>query len=234
MDTYLLSDHWCFHIYSYHAILEINGQPCSIFPGCASIIPPGTQMRYRYRGPSEHVYFHFRPAHGSPNADVAMIVDLGDHYSEMDRRARQSVIGSGIRSEFPTATLWSLLWEVVDLDRTHGRNRDLYGHPTVTAAINHIEQRLSKSLRVGQLCDEVGVSYGYLSRLFSRYLGVSVLEYVRSRRADRAEHLIRSTTLPIKTIAAYVGVPDLRQFNRLMHQTKGASPRAIRARWDVS
>jgi methylphosphotriester-DNA--protein-cysteine methyltransferase len=55
-----------------------------------------------------------------------------------------------------------------------------------------------------------------------------VSEYIRRRRADRAEHLLRSTTLPIKVIARSVGVPNLQRFNRLMNETKGAGPRIIR------
>ena len=59
---------------------------------------------------------------------------------------------------------------------------------------------------------------------------MSVLGYVRSRRSQHAEDLLMSTTLPIKAIARAVGVPDLQQFNRLMRDSKGLCPRAIRER----
>jgi hypothetical protein len=88
VDDYLLPDHWCFHIYSYHAILVLDGDPIPIFPGCCSIIPPGMRRVYRYTGPSEHVYFHFRTSGDGVTADISTTLDLGDQYAAMDRRAR--------------------------------------------------------------------------------------------------------------------------------------------------
>lgn len=61
------------------------------------------------------------------------------------------------------------------------------------------------------------------------HTGQTVIGYVRARRAQRARHLLRRSTLPIKTIAAQVGVPNLGQFNHLMRAQCGQSPRAIRA-----
>lgn len=228
-DDYLLPDHWCFHIYSYPAVLELNGAALEIRPGSCSIVPAGTRMVYHYKGVSEHVYFHFRPAPMGPSVELPLVFDLGEHYALMDSRARKAIGRSMLDSAYPTSTLWSLLCEIADLQSPTTLDKDLNFHPTVAMAIRHIEQRLAKPLTVAQLCKEVGVSYGYLGRLFQEYLGVSVLDYVRSRRAEQAEHLIRSTTLPIKAIARYVGVSDLRQFNRLMHRMKGLSPRDLRS-----
>lgn len=228
VDDYRLPDHWCFHIYSYRAVLELDGEPHPIHPGCASIISPCTRMVYRYEGASEHVYFHFQADDVEPKVEFEQVFDLGDHYAEMDRRARQAIERKTIDSALATATLWSLLCEIAVLQRPGQGNQNLVGHPKIAVAVRHIEQNLSRHLTVAQLCREVGVSDGYLSRLFSEHLGQSVLSYIRSRRAEQAEHLLRATTLPIKTIARYVGVPDLQQFNRLIHQLKGASPREIR------
>ncbi len=226
VDDFLLPEHWCFHIYSYHAILELDGVPYSISPGYASVIPPNTRMVYRYKGPSEHVYFHFRDPGGELLTEFATIFDLGEHYNSMDDRARKAVGRTLLDAAYPVATLWSLLCEASDHQAHLGESP--HGNAIVAAAIRHIEQRLAEPLSVAQLCVEVGVSYGYVTRLFKHHLGLSVMEYVRTRRANQAEHLIRSTTLPIKTIARNVGVPDLGQFNRLMRQMKGLSPRSIR------
>ena len=77
-DYLLLRDHWCFHTYSYQAILKLDGVAFPIAPGFASIIAPRTRMTYRDRGPSEHVYFHFRSPDSEPNAEFACIFDFGE------------------------------------------------------------------------------------------------------------------------------------------------------------
>lgn len=227
-DDYLLPEHWCFHIYSYNATLELDGISHAIHPQYASLVPAGVRMVYRYSGPSEHVYFHFKPGSMGKAIEIPMVIPLGMHYESMDARARHAAGLAGQYPAYATATLWSLLWELAD-PGFHGVDRQLTDtHPLVNAAVRHIEQRLSGPISVEQLCVEVGVSYGYLTRLFKVWLGVPVSEYVSRRRAEQAEHLLTSTTLPIKVIARTIGVPDLQQFNRLMHRVKGASPRNIR------
>jgi transcriptional regulator GlxA family with amidase domain len=91
-----------------------------------------------------------------------------------------------------------------------------------------IECALAEPISVEELARSLDVSYGYISRLFRAETGDSVVAYIRRRRADRAEHLLRHSTMSIASIAASVGIPDLQQFNRLIHQTLGSSPRDVR------
>ena len=44
----------------------------------------------------------------------------------------------------------------------------------------------------------------------------------------RAHHLLTASTLPIASIAATVGIPDLQAFNKACRRTLGAPPRAVR------
>jgi AraC-like DNA-binding protein len=229
VDSYLLREHWCFHIYSYQAVLSLNGQPRKINPGDCSLVPPGVEMNYRYAGPSEHVYFHFLPSSTIGGQELPLVFSLGTHYQSFDSRAREAVVRARSDPGYSTAVLWNLLWEYADLASGRGVMRKSNLHPLVSLATKHIEQQLDSPMSVKTLCQEVGVSYGYLTRLFSRDLGMSVSEYVRHRRAEQAAHLLTSTSMPIKTIARSVGVPGLTQFNRLMHVAFGRGPRAIRS-----
>lgn len=55
---------WRLHLYRYAAELTVDGVPHAIRPGRVSLVPPGAVVRYRwhYRGRSEHLYAHLRPA----------------------------------------------------------------------------------------------------------------------------------------------------------------------------
>jgi len=228
-DTYLLREHWCFHIYSYQAVLSLDGQPHPINAGDGSLVPPGVEMTYRYAGPSEHVYFHFQPGSDGQNQVLPMVLTLGNQYQSFDSRARAAVIRARSDPGHSTAVLWNLLWEYADLASGRGPIPQSRLHPLVSLATKHIEQRFAHPFTVKTLCQEVGVSYGYLTRLFSRDLGMPVSEYIKLRRAEQASHLLTSTSMPIKAIARSVGVPSLTQFNRLMHAVYGRGPRAIRS-----
>jgi len=229
VDRYQLPDHWCFHIYSYQAILSLNGHPQVINPGDASLIPPGVEMTYRYSGPSEHVYFHFQQFAEGVEQKLPMVLSLGTQYQSFDSRARVAVMRARADPGYSSAVLWNLLWEYADLASGRGVMRPNSLHPVVSMATNFIEQNLGLSMTVKRLCQEVGVSYGYLTRLFTRDLGMPVSEYIKHRRAEQAAHLLTSTSMPIKAIARSVGVPSLSQFNRLMHSVYGRGPRTIRS-----
>ncbi|MES1227269.1 MAG: AraC family transcriptional regulator [Armatimonadota bacterium] len=228
VDDYLLPDHWCFHVYSYEATLELDGFPHRVRPGTASLIPPGTRMVYRYQGPSEHVYFHFQVRSEGEAVQTTLVKDLGSRFVELDSRARSAVARQIPSDGFSTAALWSMLWEYVALGAEAGSSTDGSRHPLVAMTMNHIEQRLALPLTVAGLSLEVGVTPGYLTRLFASDLGMPLSDYIRARRADQAAYLLASTTLPIKVISRMVGLTRVTQFNRLMHELKGAGPRELR------
>jgi AraC family transcriptional regulator len=59
-------------------------------------------------------------------------------------------------------------------------------------------------------------------------VGDTVIGYIRGRRVQRAQHLLEHTTLPIKTIAAQVGIEDTRHFYKVVHAILGQSPTQVR------
>ena len=85
-----------------------------------------------------------------------------------------------------------------------------------------IELRLAETLSVKALADEVGISHNHLTRLFRAAVGDTVIGYIRQRRVQRARHLLEHTTLPIKTVAAQVGIEDPRHSINLSAPTLAA------------
>jgi AraC family transcriptional regulator len=73
-----------------------------------------------------------------------------------------------------------------------------------------------------------GVSHNHLTRLFGSHLGTTVVGYVRRRRLEEAEHLLRNSTMPVARIARMVGIPDLQAFNKACRREFGQAPRALR------
>jgi AraC-like DNA-binding protein len=223
---YRLPDLWCLHFYGYEAVLELDGVAFPIHPQSVSVIAPNTKMVYRYRGLSEHCYCHFRLSKSASTVSIPAVQNLGRAAVPLAQRLRESAH----RIESPMAqiqaTVWDILWSLTAEDSGVPRSKDR--HPTVDQAVLIIENRLAEPISIVDLANEVNVSYGYLSRLFRAYLGDSVVGYIRRRRCERAEHMLRCSTMPIKSIAASVGVPDLHQFSRMIQRNLGSSPRSIR------
>ncbi len=226
VDRYRLPGMWCLHVYQYEAILELNGLAHQIYPGTASVIPPDTTMVYRYRGLSEHCYCHFRldDSRKAVPAVVPAVHQLGTRSADIYRRFSMAALNAAHSVPRCQALIWDLLWTLSEL----AEPEETEGHPAFVTATKLIEQNISKPLHVSEIARTVGVSYSYLSRLFQAELGTDVIGYIRHRRGQRAEHLLRSSTLSIKSVAASVGIPDLAQFNRLIHRTHGCSPSELR------
>ncbi|WP_420715734.1 helix-turn-helix transcriptional regulator [Streptomyces sp. SBT349] len=109
------------------------------------------------------------------------------------------------------------------------RDRGGGAHRGGGAAPPHTGPRLAAPLPAPGVARAAGVSHNHLTRLFRAETGDTVVAHIRRRRMERAGHLLRETTLPVRSVAASVGIGDLQAFNKICRRELGASPRAVRA-----
>jgi AraC-like DNA-binding protein len=228
VDLFSLPNLWQLHLYAYEADLAVNDTTHAIRPGRVSLIPPGTTVRYRYRGRSEHIYVHLRLGSAGSPLGIPVIQDTGIHLAPLTAQLRQALSDWPHSPARATAEVWAALWRVARLDppRTHGSTA---AHPAVAAAVASIEARLAEPLTVKEIAKAAGVSHNHLTRLFRADTGKTVVGYIRARRMERARHFLQATTMSIPAIAASVGIPDLQAFNKACHRELGAPPRGIRS-----
>ncbi|MBC8135580.1 MAG: helix-turn-helix transcriptional regulator, partial [Fibrella sp.] len=141
----------------------------------------------------------------------------------------------GVRCPTPRraeALVWDLLWRLAEGATGDGVESGVAVHNREPAAVMRtreaIELRLAEPLRISDLARAVDLSHNHLTRLFHGATGKTVVAYLRERRMERATHLLRHTMLPIKQIAAQVGLGDLHQFNKAIRAATGVSPRTLR------
>lgn len=223
-DVFRLPDLWQLHLYNYSAELTLLGETFSVAPGYVSLTPAGTQVRFDYRGRSEHLYVHFRPVVAGEPSYVPVVQDAGETAPLLSRLLRSAIESSPSGSSRMTAEVWTALWRIAELAPAPVEA----GHPAVASAIAHIEANLAQPLAVPDLARVAGVSHNHLTRLFVAETGSTVIAYLRRRRMTRARHLLVSSTLSIPAIAASVGIPDLQAFNKTCRRELGASPRVVR------
>lgn len=224
-DVFRLPELWQLHLYQYDAELTVDGTEHTIRPGRVSLVPPGTMVRYRYQGRSEHLYAHLRIAPAGPSSTIPLVQDAGPELPFLTSLLLQAVAAAPGAPERTRAEIWTALWRIAQLPSA---TADPGPHPAVTTAIAHIEAHLATPLTVPAVARTAGVSHNHLTRLFRAETGTTVVGYIRRRRLDRAHHLLRATTLSIPAVAASVGIPDLQAFNKACRRELGASPRALR------
>ncbi|WP_419992365.1 AraC family transcriptional regulator [Streptomyces boninensis] len=230
VDDFLLPDLWQLHLYRYEAVLEVDGARHTIRPGRVSLIPPGTPVRYRYQGRSEHLYAHLRepdPAAGGAPTTIPVMQDAGAQTPVLTDLLQAAVTSWAAAPARAAAEVWTALWRVAGLGR-RSSSGTVRPHPAVEAAIAHVESHLAGPLTVQQVAAAAGVSHNHLTRLLREETGLTPVAYIRSRRMKRARHLLQESTLPITAVASAVGIPDLQAFNKTCRRTLGAPPRAVR------
>jgi AraC-like DNA-binding protein len=232
VDVFSLPQLWQLHLYSYQADLTVDGTAHEIRPGRVSLIPPGTTVRYRYQGTSEHLYVHLRLATAGSPLSIPLIQDAGTQLRPLAAQLRQALSAWPQVPARARAEVWAALWRLAQLGPRPAPGTPTT-HPAVTAALALIEARLAQPLTVAQIAKAAGVSHNHLTRLFRAATGETVVGYLRARRMERARHFLEATTLSIPAVAASVGIPDLQAFNKACRRQLGASPRSIRSAHDA-
>jgi AraC-type DNA-binding domain-containing proteins len=230
VERHGLHDAWALHLYTYRAQFLVQGHLLEIRPRYVSVIPPGVPVEYRFEGLSRHLCIHFRlpaPVPGQQTvARVPALTPLGDAFADWYARLESAISATPVNGTpyFVTAYLWHLLCELAHRQAPPGKE---YGS-AVERAVRFIELNLSEVEGTGAVAEAAGVTPGHLTRLFKEAFGQTLVQYVRQQRVVRARHLLQNTSLPIKEVAALVGIPDPFYFNKIIRAACGCSPRALR------
>ncbi len=83
---------------------------------------------------------------------------------------------------------------------------------------------LAKPPTLEMLGREVGCSPFYLSRSFSREVGLTIPQYLRKLRMERAAELLRSGRYNVTEAATEVGYASLSHFSKAFCETIGCCP----------
>ena len=92
----------------------------------------------------------------------------------------------------------------------------------------YIEANLERSLSLAELSAEIELSPHHFATLFKRSTGLTPHQYVLSARSERAIVLLKTTELPIVTIAHRVGFHTQSHFTRIFHQHTQMTPKQLR------
>jgi transcriptional regulator GlxA family with amidase domain len=103
------------------------------------------------------------------------------------------------------------------------------GHPKLEAAIRLLEARGDRPASVADIAQGVELSVRQVERLFRHHLGQSPAAFALQLRLNRAQRLLRQTSMPIVAISAACGFSSSAHFSSAYSRHFSRSPRAERA-----
>jgi AraC family transcriptional regulator len=87
-----------------------------------------------------------------------------------------------------------------------------------------IDERMARTVSVGDLAAAIGVSTSFFSRSFHAFSGTTPQRYVTQRRLYRARHLLVTTDMRLADIAAECGFSSQAHMSRVFSDHTGRPP----------
>lgn len=115
-------------------------------------------------------------------------------------------------------------------EMTTARRRRDCARP-VRECLDYIDTYLHEPIRVSDLAKYVGMNQNYLSVLFKKETGKAVSDYIRQRRVQAAEGMLRYTDYDCSEIASFLAFCSQSHFISVFRKATGLTPRQYRSRW---
>ena len=94
--------------------------------------------------------------------------------------------------------------------------------------IAFLKEHYKENFSIKELSEKIGISPYYLSHLFKKEMGISVMKYRDYLRLTTAKEMLLNTDLPITRIAFSLGWNDSNYFTRIFKKKMGISPSDFR------
>lgn len=173
----------------------------------------------------------------SANVDAASLKDTYRMlYHDIEREAFElsASIGSAHNDQLTRLLSAPRLDHHAALEAIESQVRDLAGSlathsdhdpgASVARVTQFIRENFRRDISLDELAQIAGVTNQYLSTLFKRRTGTTVVSYITAMRLEAARELLRETKKSVQTVAAEVGYANAQYFTRVFKRNAGVSP----------
>lgn len=98
----------------------------------------------------------------------------------------------------------------------------------IREVIVYINEHLNEDIALQDVCDYVGISSGYLSRIFKEKTGYNFVDYVNRTKIEKAKKMLTESEMTAVEIAKYLSFNDDKYFIRLFKKIVGMTPGTYR------
>ena len=95
---------------------------------------------------------------------------------------------------------------------------------SIQDTVDYIEEHINEELKIEQLANVAHLSVYYFQRLFNRFVGKSVNDYIKSRRVARAKNELKDSSKKIIDIALDNGFNSHETFSKAFKEVYGVTP----------
>lgn len=224
------------YTYSGNGILDYRGESVHLKKGDAFLIDCRDAHYYRSEQSGwEHCDLHFYGKLGEylykdfskENSCVFHPEPAADFQKKLEYLLKTYMSVSPYREYQVSALLNGLFVSILDDTLSSAKTRQNMPDQ-LKFLIHYINSNYSHDLSLQFLADFFGFSKYHLCRVFKKYTGFTLNDYITRLRIEQAKELLATTTLPANKIGAITGIRDENYFYRLFRKHTGMSPHKYR------
>lgn len=109
---------------------------------------------------------------------------------------------------------------------THGvaEYQHLHHGPKIEHAFHYITIHLHEKITLDQVAEAVSLSPCYLSRLFLKETGMSIVDFIQKERVDAAKHMLTYSDYTLAAISQYLHFSNQSYFVKIFKKYTGKTP----------
>lgn len=102
---------------------------------------------------------------------------------------------------------------------------------SITMCVEYIYNHIHDRITVEDLAEYTELSTSYLSRLFKKELGISVSDYIREKKIEKAQNLLKYSDFSLVEISNYLSFSSQSHFIQTFERLVGMTPKKYRDRY---
>ncbi|WP_141439244.1 AraC family transcriptional regulator [Bacillus cereus] len=124
-----------------------------------------------------------------------------------------------------TKSVWDLLRNALCNFADRVKAQKVQQHSkTIAICKNYIFKNIYNQISVKQIAKFANVNSDYLSILFKKEVGISLIEYIQRERIEEAKKLLTFTTYPLSNICASLNFSDQSYFTKIFKKFTNETP----------
>ena len=101
----------------------------------------------------------------------------------------------------------------------------------IVLCLDYIYNNIHSRLTIAEIADYLNISESYLSKLFSKEMGISLSEYIINLKIDKAKNLLQYSEYSIVDIANYLSFSNQSHFIQVFKKQTGLTPHKYRTHY---
>jgi YesN/AraC family two-component response regulator len=233
-------DLWC--VLGGTGSMRLNGRTYPIVKGACFLVHPGDRP-IAEQNPEDRltvVFIHFKLMQGHKVITKACellperVVFLKETY-ELERLLQQVLDTEYKRDEW-TEQEFDCLMKQLLIKLYRGRKQDSEAEGSslsrkqrqaVTQIMRSIQEDGWRGRPYEDLAAQVGLTTGYLAKIFKRHAGISMKEYMTQVRLERAKHLLSETSMNVSQVSDALGYSSIFLFSKQFKKQFSLPPSAF-------